>query len=57
MIKNINNRKPAQRFMALVFSLSRGHFHILQQFTNLGNYENNVDEMISMVLTKASTDD
>ena len=54
LIRNINDLGPSQRFMALGFLIARGHFHILQNFTTLGNYDEYVDNMVSMLLVKAS---
>jgi len=57
LIRNINNLPPSQRFMALGFLIARGHFHILQSFKTLGNYDEYVDNMVSMLLVKATAVD
>jgi len=57
LIRNINKLKPSQRFMALGFLIARGHFYILQTFKTLANYDEYIDNMVSMVLTKAIADD
>jgi len=57
LIRNINKLRPSQRFMALGFLIARGHFYILQTFKAVSYYDEYVDNMVSMLLVKATADD
>ena len=52
LIKNVNNLRPIQRFVALGFLIARGHFHILESFRNVVSYEEYVDSMVSALFSK-----
>ncbi|MCH7648521.1 MAG: hypothetical protein IIA83_07940 [Thaumarchaeota archaeon] len=52
LIKNVNNLRPIQRFVALGFLIARGHFHILESFRNIVSYEEYVDSMVSTLFSK-----
>ena len=57
LIQNINKLRQSQRFMAFGFLIARGHFHILQTFMTLTNYDEYIDNMVTMLLVKATVDD
>ena len=57
LIRGINNLRPSQRSMALGFLIAIGHFHILEKFKTLANYDEYINNMVSMLLTKATDDD
>ena len=56
IIKNIHNLKPSQKNIALCPLIARGHFHILEPFRDVTGYEEYVDNMVSAVLSKMTSE-
>jgi len=57
LIKIINQLKSAQKFISFVFLFGRAHFHVLEKFVKVKEYEMYVDDMVSMVLLNQISDD
>ncbi len=57
LIKTINQLKSAQKFISFVFLFGRAHFHVLEKFVRVKEYEMYVDNMVSMVLLNQISDD
>ena len=56
LVKNLNKLRPIQRFIALGQLLVRGHFHILEKYVDLSQYEEYIDNMTSILFSKIIKD-
>lgn len=52
LIKNIHNLRPNQKNIALGFLIARGHFHILESFRIIFEYEEYIDSMVATLFSK-----
>jgi hypothetical protein len=54
LLKNLHGLRPLQKNMIMCTLFARGHFHVLEAFRDIRGYEEYVDDMVSVAISKIS---
>jgi len=56
LVRNIHELRPIQKNIALGFLIARGHYHILESFRDIVDYEEYVDSMVATLFSKMTSE-